>query len=567
MRYPFSAQDVSEAVQGRIIYGDGARSISTYCIDSRFARKETLFIPLLGTQRDGHNFILDAISRGASACLVRSKHPKVKEIVSALSEAQGGRLPESAKSCAIIEVRHTLVALQKLAGWFRRNFSSVKICGITGSVGKTQTKEMAVAMLRSKFATVCTEKNFNNEIGVPLALGKLTPKVEVAVLEMAMRGRGEISLLSRLAQPDISIITNTHSSHIGRLGSLSEISKAKSEIVDGMKPDGTIWLNLTDASLPTILNEIKEKSANEAHFKTKFFDVSAVDAEVKEFFALSVSLGQDTPLTNTPIPAKPDLLVKDVKLNGIKGSSFTLSDLKRSYRVTLKALGSSAIKNFTCACAVCKDLGLSLEECVGLSESLKPTPQRLKPYELREDVYLIDDSYNSSPASACEALSLLSQLPLGWKRIIVFGDMLELGRYETLLHRQVTQLAYSLPPSKILCIGKRSKAFLEVPTPDGFEVVHFPGIEGTLVSNGNFEPLEAGPNPPSGTTDLGASASNSHVEVADDETIARVNDILLEEVKNQSGPAVILIKGSRAIHLERVVQTLLGQFGYVEAIL
>ena len=251
----FAVSDLLPAIGGRLLHGNPDIRFGNYCIDSRYVDHRTLFVPLMGQSRDGHQFVIDSIGKGAVACFVRTGHHQIHEIVSWLkSQVQRGFL--EFEDVCVIEVRHTLVSLQKMAEWFRRQFET-KVIGITGSVGKTGTKEMLIQMLSTKFRTVGTEKNFNNEIGVPLALSKINGFTEVAVVEMAMRARGEISLLSRISHPDVAIITNTSGSHVGRLGSFEEVYKAKGEIVDGLMPNGTVILNRRDENLAGIIEEIK----------------------------------------------------------------------------------------------------------------------------------------------------------------------------------------------------------------------------------------------------------------------------------------------------------------------
>lgn len=564
MPYPFRVQEILKCIDGHIIYGDGSRQFSTYSIDSRQVTENSIFVPLVGTRNDGHTFILEALQRGASCALVREKHPKIPEILSALFQPLGSNLPEQIKETTLIEVRHTLVALQKLASWFRKRFEKVKVFAVTGSVGKTQTKEMAASLLSKKYAVVKTEKNFNNEIGVPLTLGKLDPNSEVAVLEMAMRGRAEISLLSRIAEPNFALITNTHLSHIGRLGSAAEIAKAKAEIVDGMKQGGVLWLNAGDPNLKVITEEIKRKLP-EKYLEMKFFDVSKVNGGYLKFGTPKKTSAGKSEDASAP---KPNLWVEDVEIRGLEGSCFAITDGREKWQVSLDIIGSSAVKNFVCACAIATELGVSLEECSILAKSLRPTPQRLRAYRLNKDTFLIDDTYNSAPASCREAAEVLACLPKEWRRVIVLGDMLELGKYEAQLHREVANLFYGLPPSKIICVGDRTRAFLEVPKPEGFEVTHFPSLyaptpSGNIASQaGNIasyeQPLATEPSP---------TASEEAPIIVDDETIAKITSLILEEIGKSRGKLALLIKGSRALKLERIVAGVLAEFGLEEEIL
>jgi len=555
MTYPFRATEIVGPLQGKILCGSENASFTTFCIDSRLARANTLFVPLIGQHRDGHCFITDAFMKGAQVALLRQNHSLAPQIISAVQEPEKSNLPKSLRNSTLIEVRHTLVALQKLATWFRKKFSQVKLFAITGSVGKTQTKEMALSILKESLSVVGTDKNFNNEIGVPLAVGKLAPGVEAAVIEMAMRGRGEISLLSRIAEPDFALITNTHASHIGRLGSRVEIAKAKAEIVDGLKAGGVLWLNRNDQGLPTVLKEVLEKPAFREGIKLKFFDVSrAKEAAptLPPIYADAQGINDET-LAN--FNTAPELWVEEVELLGLSGSRFVVSTPQQKERVRLRVLGRGAVENFACACAVCLELGLTLKECAERAEALLPVPQRLVPFELKPGVILIDDTYNSAPASCEEAVELLSLIPPDFKKIVVVGDMLELGRYEKILHRQVAQQVYAVSPRVLIAVGPRARAFKEVPIPEGVEVIHYEGTASAEETADETAVKEQGGI-------YHALDNSTHgMLIADDETIEEVKKDILRLVETLRGKIVVLVKGSRALHLERLVNGLVEHFG------
>jgi len=554
MTYPFRASDILEPLQGKILCGTENGSFTTFVIDSRLAKRNTLFVPLIGQHRDGHSFVTDALVKGSQVALLRQNHKLIPQIISAVQEPEKYNLPNSIRNSTLIEVRHTLVALQKLATWFRKKFSNVKLFAITGSVGKTQTKEMALSILKESLCVVGTDKNFNNEIGVPLAVGKLAPGVEAAVIEMAMRGRGEISLLSRIAEPDFALITNTHASHIGRLGSWVEIAKAKAEIVDGLKAGGVLWLNRHDQGLPTILKEVSDKPIFKDGIKLKFFDVSKAKDAVPPLPRIFTDLQMVDDESLTAFKTSPDLWVEEVEILGLNGCKFVVATPYERQHVRLKVLGRGAVENFTCACAVSLELGLSLKECAKRAESLAPVPQRLVPLELKPGVILIDDTYNSAPASCEEAVELLSLIPPDFKKILVIGDMLELGRYEKILHRQVAQQVYTLSPEVLIAIGPRAKAFKEVPIPRGVEVIYYEGTASAEeIADGSAVTEQGG-----GYSTLDNSTHG--MLIADDETIEKAKKDILKLIEGAREKMVVLVKGSRALHLERLVSGLVNHF-------
>ena len=550
MDYPFRVEDVLAPLSGRIVFGEPDARFATYCIDSRFAAQDTLFVPLMGQKRDGHNFILDSFQNGATATLVRSGHHLVGEVLRVLKDSRGYVSADTARDVTVIEVRHTLVALQKLASWFRRQFDQLSVVGITGSVGKTQTKEMLLHIMCPFCNTVGTDKNFNNEIGVPITLSKLRPETECAIVEMAMRGRGEISLLSRIAQPTLCLVTNTLGSHIGRLGSGAEVARAKAEIVDGMKAGNTLWLNLNDNNLATLLHEIQDKQAIERGLNVEYFDVSAATKAAPQLPPLLIPGDDESGAVPLLPDAEPSLWLDDVSYRGIEGSSFVLCAPESRTQIELRMPGRGAVEDFCCAAALAHSLGVEYAEIAESAKEIEPTPQRLVPYELKPGVLLIDDTYNSSPASTQDAIEILATFPRTTRLVVILGDMLELGKFETLLHRQISKQVYQLPPSLVIGIGPRMSALCDVPVPEGFELTWFHGIseEDEKISHGF---------PPARQHDYSAN----HGEMVDDLTVNRVADRVFRELERNESETVILVKGSRALHLERVVDRLLSHFG------
>jgi UDP-N-acetylmuramoyl-tripeptide--D-alanyl-D-alanine ligase len=510
----------------------------------------------MGQKRDGHNFILDGFQNGATAALVRSGHHLVGEVLRVLKDSRGYVSADSARDVTVIEVRHTLVALQKLASWFRRQFDQLDVVGITGSVGKTQTKEMLLQIMSPFCNAVGTDKNFNNEIGVPITLSKLRPDTECAVVEMAMRGRGEISLLSRIAQPTLCLVTNTLGSHIGRLGSGAEVARAKAEIVDGMKAGNTLWLNLHDHNLATLLHEIRDKQAIERGLNIEYFDVSAAAKAAPQLPPLLIPGDDEIDTGTPPSDVKPSLWLDDVVYRGIEGSSFVFCTSEGCAPVKLRAPGRGAIEDFASAAVLAHSLGVEYADIAESAKGIEPTPQRLVPYELKPGATLIDDTYNSSPASTQDAIEILATFPRTTRLVVILGDMLELGKFETLLHRQISKQVYQLPPSLVIGIGPRMSALREVPVPEGFELTWFHGIseEDEKIAQGF---------PPARPQDHSAN----HGEMVDDLTIDRVTERIFRELDGNENETVILVKGSRALHLERVVDRMLSYFGKEEQIL
>lgn len=546
----FKISDVMDALGGRLVHGNPEIAFANYCIDSRYVDQNSLFIPLMGQSRDGHQFVLDAISKGAAAVLVRSGHHQIHEILEWLHErAHRGGYQEYNDVC-VIEVRHTLVALQKLAEWFRLRFDA-KVVGITGSVGKTGTKEMMIQMLSLKHLTVGTEKNFNNEIGVPLALSRITPRTEMVVIEMAMRARGEISLLSRIAHPDVAMITNTTGSHVGRLGSFDEIYKAKCEIIDGLRPGGTVILNRGDENLGRILEEIRAKRGRQDDINIKLFDASAVYHNT----GIPPFMPPHSDGVSSAVELEPDIWLEDVKVRGLQGSSFTLCSKQERVAIELNLLGRGAVENLTAAAIAAHECGMSLQEIGDVAPSLLPAPQRLNLFQLRENLFLVDDCYNSSPASALDSLELMLNVNPKFRKILVLGDMLELGKYETLLHRQMALTALNMPVDVVYAVGPRMNAINEVEGRDDVELYY---IEGHSELEGYNHAAKQYARFGDAYPDVRAQRNSDEGVILDDGAAAKLSAMLLSKISQLKKPAVVLVKGARALHLERIVNDLLS---------
>lgn len=544
----FTIDSLLKPLGGRLIHGNSQVSFENFCIDSRYVDGRTLFVPLMGQNRDGHQFIIDSIGKGAVAAVVRAGHHQVHEIVEWLHAHHGHGVNIDMADVCIIEVRHTLVALQKLAEWFRMQFDAT-ILGVTGSVGKTGTKEMLIQLLSSKYPTIGTEKNFNNEIGVPLALAKLTAQTRVAVIEMAMRARGEIGLLSRIAHPNLAVITNTSGSHVGRLGSFSEIYKAKSEIINGMLSPGKVVLNRNDPNVLKIIAEFEKKTEGPDELSKMFFDASAAYANCGLHQTLLPSISNGKP---SELP-EADIWLEDVELKGLAGASLVLCGKDEKVDVELTLLGRGAVDNFTAAAATAYQLGMTLDEIAAIAPSLLPVPQRLNLFQLEEQLYLIDDCYNSSPASANDSLEMMLSVDPKFRKIVVFGDMLELGKFETLLHRRCAQIALNLPIDAIYAVGPRMNAVNEIETDDNVELYYIEGHSSLGGFAGGRLPSHFGD--PAGR---GRGSRKPDSAILDDEAVRKLASMLLSDINSSDRPTVVLVKGSRGLHLERLVNDLLS---------
>ncbi len=365
-------------------------------VDSRRVEPGNLFVALPGERVDGHEFVGAAFEKGARAALV-SKAP------AAISGAR-----------ALFVVPDPLEALQKLAAEKRRQ-AGFRLAAVTGSVGKTTTKEMAAAIFAVRFRTGKTIGNLNSGIGVPMAILNLEEGCEAVAGEFGMSHPGEISLLSRLFRPETAAITNVSAAHQQNFSSIDEIADAKWEIVEGLAPEGTLVFNSDDERLS---RRAKEFGGKKISFGTAGADVSALGVEAPE-------LGE---------------------------VRFELSMGGETAPVRLGATGRHQVSNFLCAAAMALAWGFHASEVAGAASAFSVPERRGRTVQLPSGAMLIDDSYNSSPLAARAALAALFESGGRARKIAVLGDMLELGADGARLHREVGAFAAERV-DRLLCVG------------------------------------------------------------------------------------------------------------------
>lgn len=383
--------------------------------DSRKILPGQLFVALKAA-RDGHDFIAKAMEAGAAAALGERQLPGVPMLV----------VPDS------------LAALQALAAGWRSTLIGTRFIGLTGSVGKTTTKEMTAACCASVFRTQWTQQNFNNEIGVPRTLLDLLPSTAAAVVEMGMNHAGELSRLTRLVRPDVAVITNIGSMHIENLGSREGICRAKLEILEGLAPDGVAVLH---------------------------GDEPLLRAAAPQCRTLWFGLGPDNDLRAEDIRLTPD------------GSSFTAVGFGRRVAVTLPAPGQHNVINALAAMLAAHCAGVPLEAAARALGSFTNTGDRLRTYE-QAGYTVIADCYNAGPESMQAAFTVLRSLPTQGRRIAVLGDMLELGDFAPAAHRSVGLQAAAVA-DRILAYGPLCRALTEAA---GEKALHFETQEALLAA-------------------------------------------------------------------------------------
>ena len=359
--------------------------------DTRNLKSGEGFVALRGEKFDGHNFIKEAIEKGASCVILEQEYTLNNEV-----KQQSNNVP-------ILQVENTLKAYQRIARWWRDRFD-IPVIGVTGSVGKTTTKELIAEVLATQGQVLKTEANYNNEIGVPKTLLRLSSDDNYAVIEMAMRGPGEIAELTDIANPTIGLITNVGTAHIGRLGSVEAIAEAKCELLREMSDSGIAILNydnqrLIETAAKVWSGETFTYGLEGGNLQGKLIDSQTINVE-----------GVDLPL---PLP-------------GSHNASNYLAAL-----AVLKMLHGKNISTKT------------LFEPLIDNLSVKLPGGRAKKYDLDNDIVILDESYNAGLESMIAALNLLVETP-GKRHIAVLGTMKELGDKSILFHQQVGNVVRSL---------------------------------------------------------------------------------------------------------------------------
>jgi UDP-N-acetylmuramoyl-tripeptide--D-alanyl-D-alanine ligase len=393
-------------------------------IDSREATPGSLFVALRGERADGHDFLAAALARGARGALVRREQVEEQALdrpAALVDPINGAGLAEAAPDAALlVAVDDPLAALQRLAAYHRGMFAP-KVIGITGSVGKTSTKEVTAAVLRRRYRTLKNQRSFNTEATLPIALLQLAADHEVAVLEMGTFGPGEITLLTQLARPHIGIVTNIGPSHLERMGSIDVIAQAKSELVQALPGEGYAILNIDDQRVR---------------------DMAGQTAARPFFYGLD--------------PAA-DLWADAIESRGLEGIAFRAHHAGEAVVLKLPLLGRHSVHTALAATAAGLLLGLGWDAIVaGLRD--ESAQLRLLAVPGVGGATLIDDTYNASPASSLAALNLLADLD--GRRIVTLGDMLELGSFEEEAHRMVGRRVAEVADILIV-VGRRARWIAE----------------------------------------------------------------------------------------------------------
>jgi UDP-N-acetylmuramoyl-tripeptide--D-alanyl-D-alanine ligase len=461
-----SLEEINKVVGGTL-QGSGNVKVRGYSIDSRTLNAGELFFAIIGPRFDGHQFVTQAFQKGAAGAVV---------------EKDLGTAP--APSTNTIRVRSTLEALQTLARDVRRRWGMTMV-GVTGSAGKTTTKEMIAAVLGKKFTVLRSVGNLNNEFGLPLCLLRVERYQTIGVLEMGMSAKGEIQKLASIAEPNEGVVTNVNPVHLEFFKSVDEIAEAKAELIQGLHDPKVAYLNNDDS-------RVRAMSRN--------FSGKVVTYGVKSAAAFRVQQIQDL---------------------GLEGTAFTVRHGRRDVNFALPLLGQHNIANAVAAIAVGVTHEIAWEQIREALSEMKPEKMRGQVIKFREGFAAIDDSYNSNPRALSEMIRFLARLQGHQRKILVAGEMLELGPEGPELHRN--------------CGREAARAGLEL-------VIAVQG-QATEILEGALE----------------SGMDRSRLKFARD--AVQAGDLLARTIKKGD---VVLIKGSRGVKLEQTLNTLRAAFSSME---
>jgi len=463
----FRVSDVADWANARIVRGDPQHAFAGVSIDSRSVGENQLFVAIEGPRHDGHDHLEEAASRGASGVLV----------------AEGRSIPAAlADRVAVLTATDTTLALGELASGHRRLHRG-PVVAITGSNGKTTTKEMCAAILEVAAPCLKTRGNLNNAFGLPLTLLRRDDSHRALVVELGMNHRGEIARLVQIARPTVGLITNVGIAHIEHLGSREEIALEKGDLVAGLDPSGTAVLNADD---PLVLAQAARTNAAVVTFGC------SVSADVR---AEAIHTGEGFYTF--------DLVTRDARVP-----------------VRVSGLGDTTVPNALAAAAAARSAGASHEDVATGLAAYRPLGGRLEPIALEREILVIDDTYNANPQSMEVALRVLSAAPTadGGRHVAVLGDMGELGAQTEEAHRQAGALAASLGVDEIVAVGRHAGRVAE------------------------------------GARAAGLSAERIHAVEDWEQAAAALT-------KRLSPGDRVLVKGSRAMRMERIVERIADAIG------
>ncbi len=486
---PVNVEQLVSAVGGKLLTGDANQLIKNVTIDSREQAESALFVPIIGEKTDGHKYVAGALNNGAKIMFMQKESVYKDEILNLAREA----------GASVVAVEDTVAALQQFAAWYRLLFA-VPVVGITGSVGKTTTKEMISAALETEKKVLKTIGNKNSQIGLPLMMFYMDDTYDIAIIEMGMSEVGEMKNLAFVAKPECAVMTNIGVAHIAQLGSQENIRKEKLNIVNQFDDNSVLFVNGNDTLLHKTATEITQKSVT-------------IDCDEASFQVL-----QNIKAVTYGIGEEFDVAAKDLVTGG-SGIGFTAvvheNGAEKQIPVQLKVYGNHNVMNALAAIAVAMRYGISPERAAEGLAQYEPIAMRGQIKE-HQGITWIDDTYNASPDSMKSGAQVLLSLD-GKRHIAVLADVLELGEASETLHREVGAYLAALRENGrktdiLVTVGSQAAFIAEEAKKCGMEQVY-------------------------------SFSSNA-------EAIAQIQELLKED-------DVVLVKGSRGMHTEEIVKAFL----------
>ena len=405
-----SVATLVEVTGGTLLWGPDTTMINGLAIDSREVQPGAVFVAFVGEHVDGHAFVLEALRAGARAIVVTRDDEATRH---AIEQSRRGEV-------ALVSVEDATVAIERLGAWHRTRLLC-PVIGITGSTGKTTTKDFLRSVLATRMKTVATSGNRNNELGVPLTVMDAGADTEALIVEMAMRGPGQIAQLCTIARPTAGLVTNVGISHVEALGTEEAIASAKGELAGAIPDTGRVFLNGDDA------------------------------------WSDALAAGAAAAVTFYGLGPTADVRADDVTVSEDGAPAFRLIAEQGEAEVRLPIPGRHNVYNALAAAAVGLYLELSLEDVVAGLETTSVSKWRMESFESASGINVINDAYNANPTSMRAALSALGDVPTQGKRVAVLGDMAELGSLTELAHFQLGEEIPDSAADILVTVGERAK--------------------------------------------------------------------------------------------------------------
>ncbi len=462
-----TVDEIIEATGGKIIKKSSSKTFRGLSTDSRHISAGTLFLPIIGERFDGHDFITAAVKDGALGSLVQN--------------GLEGKIKALSGNITLISVNDTLKALGDIAHFWRKKFE-LPVIAVTGSSGKTTTKEMIAEVIGLKKKVLKSRGNFNNLVGLPLTLLEINATHKAAIVEMGTNRSGEIGRLTQIAIPNVGVITNIGPAHLEGLESMDAVRKEKWDLFNNMGTKGTAIINNDDDSLRELAGRWKGET-------------------------LTFGIKKDA-----------DVHAENISKHEKTGTEFTLTIDGISRKLIMSTTGKHNIYNALAAAASCRAVGIEYDLIHEGLVSFKPISRRMEILNLKNGAFLIDDTYNANPASVSAALKTLKDLKEKQRSTVILGDMLELGLWAEEMHENIGNLMADTGVDKVFLRGTFSRAVAEGAIRKGFKKnrIYFPETTEEIVTH-----------------------LRQHLKQGD----------------------WVLVKGSRKMKMEKIVQELTSAFG------